>query len=155
MLLQGTIVNVMAVIIGSSIGLLFGSRMPQRIVKTVFQAIGLFTLVIGIAMALKGQEMLLIVFSLIIGTVMGEGLNIDLKVEALSQRIRTVFKVGNPKFSEGLITSFLLFCMGAMTILGAIDEGLGNGSEVLLTTSMMDGFSYMALASVLGIGVLF
>nr|WP_321452170.1 DUF554 domain-containing protein [uncultured Carboxylicivirga sp.] len=155
MILQGTIVNIVAVLIGSSIGLIVGSKLPQRIVKTVFQAIGLFTLVIGIMMALKGSEMLVIVFSLIVGTIVGELLYIDKNVERLSAKVKKVLKIGNPHFSEGLVTSFLLFCMGAMTILGAIDEGLGNGSDILYTKSMMDGFSSMALASVMGIGVAF
>nr|WP_319398070.1 DUF554 domain-containing protein [uncultured Carboxylicivirga sp.] len=155
MILQGTIVNIVAVLIGSSVGMLVGSKLPQRIVKTVFQAIGLFTLVIGIMMALKGSEMLVIVFSLIVGTILGELLYIDKNVERLSAKVKKVLKIGNPHFSEGLVTSFLLFCMGAMTILGAIDEGLGNGSDILYTKSMMDGFSSMALASVMGVGVAF
>nr|WP_321410612.1 DUF554 domain-containing protein [uncultured Carboxylicivirga sp.] len=155
MILQGTLVNIVAVVIGSTIGMVVGSRLPQRVVKSVFQAIGLFTIVIGIVMALKGSEMLVIVFSLIIGTIIGELLRIDESTERMSAKIKRILKVGNPHFSEGLITSFLLFCMGAMTILGAIDEGLGNGSEILFTKSMMDGFSSMALASVMGVGVTF
>ncbi len=155
MILQGTIVNVVAVVLGSTIGILVGSRLPKRIVHSVFQAIGLFTLVIGIAMALKGQEMLVIIFSLIVGTIAGELMNLEEGIERFSARLKNWLKVGNPKFSDGLITSFLLFCMGSMTILGAIDEGLGNGSEILYTKSMMDGFSSIALSSVMGIGVLF
>lgn len=155
MIFSGTIVNVITVLVGSTIGLLIGARLSQRIVKTVFQAIGLFTLVIGIAMALKGQEMLVIVFSLIVGSIMGELLKIDEHIEKASQKIKHRLKLSNPKFGEGLITSFLLFCMGAMTILGAIDEGLGNGSQVLMTKAMMDGFASLALASVMGIGVAF
>ncbi len=155
MIFTWTIVNVITVLIGSTIGLLIGSKLPQRIVKTVFQAIGLFTLVIGIAMALKGQEMLVIVFSLIFGSIIGELLKIDVYIERSSAKIKHKLKLGNPHFSEGLITSFLLFCMGAMTILGSIDEGLGNGSQVLLTKAMMDGFASLALASAMGIGVAF
>lgn len=155
MILQGTIVNVIAVLIGSTIGIIVGTRLPQRIVKSVFQALGLFTVVIGIIMALKGSEMLVIVFSLIVGAIIGEVLHIDENTERISSKIKGIFKIGNPHFSDGLVTSFLLFCMGAMTIVGAIDEGLGNGSEVLLTKSMMDGFSSMALASAMGIGVTF
>lgn len=155
MILQGTIVNVLAVLIGSVIGMLVGAKLPKRIIDSVFQAIGLFTLVIGIAMALKGQEMLVIVFSLILGTIIGEALKLEEKIERLSLRLKNVLRVGNPNFTNGLITSFLLFCMGSMTILGAIDEGLGNGSEILFTKSMMDGFSSIALSSVMGIGVLF
>lgn len=155
MLLTGTIANVAAVLLGSALGLLIGNKLPQRIVNTVFQAIGLFTAVIGLSMALKSEQMLLVVFSLILGAILGEWMQLDASVERLSGKVRTVFKIGNPRFSEGLMTSFLLFCMGAMTIVGAIEEGMGKGSEVLLTKSMMDGFSSLALASALGIGVLF
>ncbi len=155
MILQGTVVNVVAVIIGSTIGMRLGSKLPHRIVKSVFQAVGLFTLLIGIDMALKGKELLVIIFSLIIGTIVGELLKIDENIERLSAKIKQILKVGNPHFSEGLVTSFLLFCMGAMTILGSIDEGLGNGSKVLFTKSVMDGFSSLALASAMGIGVVF
>lgn len=155
MILQGTVVNVVAVVLGSCIGMLIGSKLPQRIVKTVFQALGLFTLLIGIIMALKGEEMLVMIFSLIIGSIVGELCRIDEKVERLSCKLKNVLQVGNPHFAEGLVTSFLLFCMGAMTILGAIDEGLGNGSQVLFTKSLMDGFSSIALASVMGVGVVF
>jgi len=155
MILTGTIVNVLAVAAGSTIGLLVGSRLPERMVKSVFQAIGLFTLFLGIFMALKGQQFLVIIFSLIVGTIVGELISLEDRVERLSHAIRRVFKLGNPKFSEGLITSFLLFCMGSMTVLGAIEEGVGNGSDILLTKSLMDGFSSIALASAFGFGVTF
>ncbi len=155
MILTGTLVNVLAVAAGSTIGLLVGSRLPERMVKSVFQAIGLFTIFLGIYMALKGQQFIVIIFSLIVGTIVGELLSLEDRVERLSHSIRRVFNLGNPKFSEGLITSFLLFCMGSMTVLGAIDEGVGNGADILLTKSLMDGFSAIALASAFGFGVTF
>lgn len=155
MILLGTIVNVVAIVVGSLIGLFIGGKLPERIVKSVFQVIGLFTIVIGLSMALEGKEWLVIIFSLIVGTIIGEGFRWNDKIESFSLWVRRVFRVGNPKFSEGFITSFLLFCMGAMAIIGSIDEGLGKGSEVLLTKSMMDGFSSLALASAMGIGVAF
>lgn len=155
MLLGGTIINIVAVIIGSIIGILLGNRIPKRITKSVFQVLGLFTMVLGVSMFLKGQMMLTIVFSLILGTILGELLRLHEIVEGLSARAKKVFKLKNPKFTEGMLTAFLLYCIGSMTIVGAIDEGMGNGSEVLITKSMMDGFSAIALASVFGIGVAF
>ena len=153
MLLGGTLINVIAVVVGSAVGMLVGNRIPEKINKSVFQALGLFTLILGVSMALKGQLLLVIVFSLIIGTIVGELLALEQRIDKLSGALMKLLKLKNPKFSEGLITAFLLFCMGSMTIVGAIDEGLGNGSEILLTKSVMDGFSSIALASVFGLGV--
>ncbi|MBK3519712.1 DUF554 domain-containing protein [Carboxylicivirga marina] len=153
MLLGGTILNVITVVVGSAIGMVVGNRIPKKITKGVFQALGLFTLVLGVNMAIKGQMLLAIVFSLIIGTILGEWMSIEKAVDGLSDKIKNRLKLKNPKFSEGLLTAFLLYCIGSMTILGAIDEGMGNGSEILMTKAIMDGFSSIALASVFGLGV--
>lgn len=153
--MTGTLVNVAAVLAGSAIGILFRKRLSEKVLATVFQSIGLFTLLLGVMMALKGSQLLVIVFSLILGAVTGQLLNLEEKAEAATLRLKKGLKIGEPKFSEGLVTSFMLFCMGSMTILGAIEEGLGNGSHLLLTKSLMDGFSSMALAAALGIGVAF
>jgi uncharacterized membrane protein YqgA involved in biofilm formation len=82
-------------------------------------------------------------------------MNIERAVDRLSEYLRKKLRIGNEKFSEGLVTSFLLFCIGAMTIVGAIDEGTGRSSEVLFTKSLMDGFSALLLASAFGLGVIF
>jgi uncharacterized membrane protein YqgA involved in biofilm formation len=153
MLFGGTIVNVLTVVTGSAIGLFIGNKIPERITKGVFQALGLFTLVLGVGMAIKGQMLLFIVFSLIIGTIFGELFALDKKVDGLSSSLKRYLRLKNPKFTEGMLTAFLLYCVGSMTIVGAIDEGMGNGSEVLMTKALMDGFSSIALASVFGIGV--
>lgn len=153
MLFGGTIVNVLTVLTGSAIGLFIGNKIPERITKGVFQALGLFTLVLGVGMSIKGQMLLLIVFSLIIGTIIGELFALDKKVDGLSSSLKRYLRLKNPKFTEGMLTAFLLYCVGSMTIVGAIDEGMGNGSEVLMTKALMDGFSSIALASVFGIGV--
>jgi uncharacterized membrane protein YqgA involved in biofilm formation len=155
MILTGTIVNVIAIAIGSSVGLLVGARLPKKITTSVFNSMGLFTMFLGVYMALKGHNFLVMVFSLILGTIAGELMALERNIEGLSHRLKKALKLGSPKFTEGLLTSFLLFCMGSMTILGAIDEGVGNGSEILLTKSLMDGFSSIALASAFGIGVTF
>ncbi len=153
MLFGGTIVNVLTVLIGSAIGLFIGNRIPEKMTKGVFQALGLFTLVLGVGMAIKGQMLLIIVFSLIIGTIIGELFALDKKVDGLSDVLKSYLRLKNPKFSEGMLTAFLMYCVGSMTIVGAIDEGMGNGSEVLMTKALMDGFSSIALASVFGVGV--
>ncbi|WP_439183288.1 DUF554 domain-containing protein [Carboxylicivirga taeanensis] len=153
MLLAGTLVNVLTVLIGSAIGIFIGNRIPQRITKGVFQAIGLFTIVLGVGMAIKGEALLVLVFSLIIGTIIGELASLDARVDGLSKLLKQHLRLSNPKFTEGMLTAFLLYCVGSMTILGAIDEGMGNGSEILMTKALMDGFSSIALAAAFGVGV--
>jgi len=151
----GTIVNVITVIIGGTIGLLLNRKLPDRFVKIFFQVIGLFTLFLGLSMAIKTTHVLHMIIALITGALIGEFLKLDLFMENLSERLKTRLKIGNEKFTEGVLTSFLLFCIGPLTIVGAIDEGIGNSSEPLLIKSLMDGVSSIALASGLGVGVVF
>ena len=153
MIMQGTLVNIGAVIVGSVIGLIIHSRLPKRIITTVFQGIGLFTLFLGFSMALKTNNILLMVFSLVLGAITGELLNLEDKINKLSEKIKAKTKSKNDKFTEGFVTAFILFCMGSMTILGAIEEGLGGVSDLLLTKSLMDGFGSIALSASLGFGV--
>ena len=150
----GTFVNTAAVIVGGSIGLLLKKNMPERITGIYFQAIGLFTLAIGISMVVKMEHILVIVGSLAVGSLVGEWLNFEVGAERLSTYLKIKFRVGNEKFSEGLITAFLLFCMGSMTILGTIQEGTGGSSDLLFTKSLMDFFTALLLASAFGFGVI-
>lgn len=154
MIMQGTLVNVGAVILGSVIGLIIHSRLPKRITTTVFQGIGLFTLFLGFSMALKTNNILLMIFSIVLGSITGELLNLEDKVNKLSEKIKKKTRSKNDKFTEGFVTAFMLFCMGSMTILGAIEEGLGGVSDLLLTKSLMDGFGSIALSASLGFGVM-
>jgi Uncharacterized membrane protein, possible Na+ channel or pump len=151
----GTLINAGAVIVGSSIGLLLKKGLPDKYTTIYFQAVGLFTLVLGIQMSLKITEPLLVVFSLIAGGLTGERLQLEDRMNRLGDFLKTKFKRGNERFTEGLVTAFLLFCMGSMSILGPVEEGLTGGvSELLKAKSLMDGFSAILLASALGIGVL-
>jgi len=151
----GTFVNFGAVILGSSIGLIVHRNLPKRYVQFIFQIMGLFTLVLGFKMAIEGKQLLIIVFSLILGGLLGEFLKMDDWVNSLGDRMKKATKSKNDSFSEGLITAFLLFCVGSMTILGAIEEGMGGKPELLLVKSLMDGISAIALTVAFGVGVLF
>ena len=154
----GTLVNAGAVIVGSAIGLVFKKALPEKYQTIYFQAVGLFTLLLGIKMSLGISEsnVLLVVLSLVLGGFLGEALKLDQRMDNLGNWIKTKTHSKNDKFTEGLVTAFLLYCMGAMTITGAIAEGLtGKTSDILLTKSIMDFFSSIMLASALGIGVLF
>jgi len=150
----GTLINAGAVLAGGAIGMLLKKNMPERITTIYFQAIGLFTIAIGISMVYKMQHILIVVSSLAIGSLLGEWLNLENGAERLSNYFKRRLRIGSDKFSEGLTTSFLLFCIGSMTILGAIQEGTGGSPDLLMTKSLMDGFSSILLASAFGVGVM-
>lgn len=154
-MIYGTIVNVLTVTIGSIIGLSLRSKLPQAIIERVFQAIGLFTMVLGVYMAIKVDNVLVMIFALVLGAITGELLRLDYQINKGADKIKRLVPNSHDRFSEGLITAFLLFCTGSMTILGSIDEGVGNGNTILLSKSILDGFASIALAGSLGIGVLF
>lgn len=153
----GTLINVVTVVLGSLLGLLIQQVFTDDIQKIVFQAIGLGTILIGLKMALKLPDgyMLVIIFSLILGGICGELLNLDDWILGLSDTLKTSLGITESRFSEGLITAFLLFCIGSMTFVGAIEEGLNQNRELLIVKSTLDGFSSIALAASFGIGVLF
>jgi len=153
--MTGTLINVATVLIGSTIGLLIRSRMPERFNQVIFQVFGLFTIFLGVKMALETNEIMVMIFSLLLGTLIGEWLNLEKGMDRLAGFMKRKVKSSHERFSEGLVTAFLVFCMGSMTVLGAIEEGLGEKPNLLLTKALMDGFSSMAFASAMGIGVLF
>jgi uncharacterized protein len=151
----GTVINVIAVIVGGIMGILLHKKLPDRFIKIFFQVIGLFTLYLGFSMALKTTHVLHIVVALVIGALIGEGLRLEDQIGKFSDYIKVRFKMGNEKFTEGLLTAFLLYCMGSLTIIGAIEEGMGGNPHLLLIKSLMDGVSSIALASGMGVGVIF
>ncbi len=151
----GTLVNAGAVVAGSAVGLLIHDRLPKRVIDIVFQAIGLFTLVLGMQMALKTDNLLIMIFSLVLGAIVGELFGLDGAVRGFGDWLRRRLGSRHDRFSEGFVTAFLLYCMGSMTVLGAIEEGLSGSPDLLLAKSVLDGFSSIALAAGLGIGVMF
>ena len=155
MILFGTAVNVATVLVGSLVGFYFNSRLPKKIVKLIFQAIGLFTLYIGITMTMKTHQILILIFSMILGSALGEWIDIDKYITRFGEWTKKKIRSKNEHFTEGMISAFLLFCMGSMTILGAFEEGTAGKSDLLVAKSVMDGFSSLALASALGLGVTF
>lgn len=151
----GTIVNTLAVIAGGTIGIFLKKGMPERVRTIYFQAVGLFTLAIGINMVWQMKHILIVVTSIVIGALLGEWMNLEKGADQLSEWTKKKLRIGSEQFSEGLTTAFLLFCIGAMTIVGAIEEGTTGESRLLLTKSVMDGFSSILLASAFGVGVVF
>ena len=154
-LMLGTIVNVATVVAGGVIGLVLNKKLPRRFVTIFFQVVGLFTLFLGISMALQTTRILHMIAALITGALIGEALRLETYMERFGEWMKSRLRLGSEKFTEGLLTAFLLYCMGSLTILGAIEEGMGGSPKLLLIKSMMDGVSSIALASGLGIGVIF
>lgn len=151
----GTLVNAIAVVAGSSIGLVLRGSFPERVKDTVFKGIGLVTLFIGLQMALKTESLIILFFSVLIGAIVGELINIEGRIERLRETFKPRSGFSEDKFVEGFMTAFLLFCMGSMTIVGSIEDGLSGNPSILYAKSVLDGFASISLASALGVGVLF
>ena len=151
----GTLINAAAVAAGGVAGLMIHSKLPERFMKIIFQAAGLFTLAVGMASALKTGNFLIAGLSLLLGAITGELIHIEAKLEKSGEDLKKLIKSDNARFSEGVVTPFLLFCIGPMTILGCFEEGLGNPPNLLLIKSMLDGFVSISFAAALGVGVIF
>ena len=151
----GTLTNAAAVAAGGLVGLMIHSKLPERFMKIIFQAAGLFTVSIGISSALKADNFLIVGLSLLLGSIIGELIHIEAKLENSGEKLKKLIKSDNSKFSEGVVTPFLLFCIGPMTILGCFEEGLGNPPNMLFLKSMLDGFVSISFAAALGVGVIF
>lgn len=151
----GTLVNTLAVIVGSIAGLLLQRKFPENIRTICFQGLGLCTLLIGVQMALQVENILILIFSVLVGGVIGEGLRLHDRLTQLGDIVKHKIRIGSKRFTDGLITSFLLFCIGSLTIVGALEEGLNNDPSLLYTKSVLDGFASIVLAATYGWGVLF
>lgn len=159
--MTGTIINIIAVLIGGIIGLLFGARFPENMRRTVVSALGLFTMVIGIQMFLKTGNAIIVLSSLILGAILGEIAQIETVLSNfggwLEKRFmpRSLDKPDPNTFVKGFLTASLVFCVGPMTILGSIQDGLTGDYSLLAIKAVLDGFAALAFASTLGVGVLF
>ena len=157
---SGTLVNTLTVIIGSSIGLIFKKAIPEKLTNAVMTAIGLCTIAIGIGGIIKGQNQLVMVISLVIGTIVGTLIDIDGKLVKLANKFQKKQEQNGNKhddistFAEGFVTASLLFCMGAMTIVGSMNAGISGDNQMIYTKAVMDLISASMLATSLGIGVM-
>jgi len=153
--MTGTLVNTVTVIVGSSIGLLIGARFSEKIKTIVMHALGLSTLLIGFEMAFKTGSILLVIGSLALGGIIGELLKVEEGLESLGEFLRKKVKSRSGNFVLGFVTSSLVFCIGPMTIVGSIQDGVSGDASVLYAKSLLDGFASVVFASTLGIGVIF
>ena len=152
----GVIVNVITVIIGSCIGLLFKKSIPERLSTAVMTGLGACTLYIGISGSLCGENVLIIIASVVLGVLSGTLLNIDGAISRLAKAVEEKFRKEGQKVSiaEGIVTATLLFCVGSMTVTGSIQAGITGDNTLLITKATLDLVSSMMLASSLGVGVL-
>ena len=155
LIMWATLVNAAAIIVGGIIGTVFNRALPQRYQVILFQGLGLFVVVLGISMSIKMEYVLVSVFSIILGGLIGEFLRIDKQLYTFGEWIKRSLKFKNEKFTEGFVSTSLIYCIGAMAVLGSIEAGTGNFPTILLTKSAMDGFSAIAFAAAMGFGVIF
>lgn len=160
--MTGTFLNVATVLIGGMLGLLFGRRVPDRLKATVVSGMGLFVAALGLQMFLKTGNAIIVLGSLLIGALLGEWWGIEEGLQTLGQNLERRFTTNvegtegaSSKFVRGFLTTSLLFCVGPLTILGSIQDGLTGDYNLLAVKSVLDGFASLAFASTLGPGVLF
>jgi uncharacterized membrane protein YqgA involved in biofilm formation len=164
----GTLLNAITVLIGSSFGLLIGNRLSQRIQESVVTGLGLVTLFVGFSNAGETGNVILPLLSLVIGAIIGELLRIDVQLERFAGWLQTRVQGASSaapeigadrraRFIEGFVTASLVFCIGPLTFVGSIQDGMGlsSGYQQLAIKSALDGFAAMAFAASLGIGVMF
>jgi len=151
----GTLVNTGAVVVGSLLGVVIGKRLPDRIKTIVMQALGLSVILIGLQMALSGTRPLLVIGSLLLGAITGELLDIEGRIAAMGEWLKRRFRSESPTFVQGFVTASVLYCTGAMVIVGAIRDGTVGDPSILYIKSLLDGVASIAFASSLGVGVAF
>src|SRR5699024_1371355 len=156
MVLYGTLANGVLIIIGSLLGLLF-SKIPERYKETVMQGIALTVILIGFQMALKSESVIVVLISLLFGAIFGELFNIENVLNGLGEWIGRMIssKNNNHPLVQGFVSASLIFAVGALAIVGALDSGLRDNHEILITKGVIDGFTALVLTTTLGIGVLF
>lgn len=154
----GTIVNTIAVICGATIGMLLKKGIPERLSDTLMKGLGLCALFLGISGSLKGENSLILIISMVVGALIGEGIDLEDKLNRLGKWLEGKFKSKDGKqvsIAEGFVTASLLFCVGAMTIVGSLQSGLQGNHEMLFNKSMLDFVAAIIFSSTLGIGVMF
>lgn len=153
----GVIVNTLAVIVGSFFGLIFKKGIPEKYSKAVMTAIALCVIYIGISGSLKCSNTLVLISSMVLGTLAGTIIDLDKRITNLGDVIEKSFKKSgsNTSIAEGFVTASLLFCVGAMAIVGSLDAGLTGNNSTLFTKSLLDMISAFMLTLSLGLGVMF
>ena len=151
----GTIVNTLSIIIGSLIGLFFKGKIPEKYSQTIMHGIGLAVVLIGVKTALKTDAILIVIISLALGSFFGELLRIEDKLDQFGNWIGSRLSNDSAKISKGFVSTSLLYCVGAMAIVGSMESGLTGNHQILFAKSILDGIGSVLFAATLGVGVLF
>lgn len=155
---SGVFVNTATVLIGSAVGLLLKKQIPEKFTNAIMTVIGLCTVAIGIGGIIKGENQLVMIISLVFGTILGTLVDIDGKLQILGDKLQKKNKKADSQkstFSQGFVTASLLFCVGAMTIVGSMNAGISGDNQMIYTKSVLDLISSSMLAASLGVGVVF
>ncbi|MBO4832347.1 MAG: DUF554 domain-containing protein [Oscillospiraceae bacterium] len=156
--MPATFINMATVLVGSLIGIFFRNRIREKYIETIFAAIALCTAAIGIMSAVKTSHILIVIVCLVIGSVIGEALRIDDRIENAGTWLNEKLfrgREGNSRFAEGFVSASVLFCVGSMTIMGSLEAGIRGDYSIILAKSVMDLISSMAFGAAMGIGVTF
>lgn len=151
----GTVVNVLTIVFGSIIGYFMRNGIKEEYKRTIMDGLGLAVLVIGISGSVKTENMIIVIVSIVIGSIIGEIIGIEKKLDSLGGKLERKFGKGDSNFSKAFISSTLVFCVGAMAIVGSLEAGLTGNYETLFAKSVLDGVAAIIFASTLGIGVIF
>lgn len=151
----GTVVNAIAIIIGGLIGTFIRNGLKEDYKKTLMNGVGLTVIIIGIMGAIKSENMILIIISIVLGSIIGEAIGIERKLDSMGNSLEEKLGQGNSNLSKGFVTASLVYCVGAMAIVGSLESGLLGNHDTLFAKSVLDGISSIIFASTLGIGVVF
>lgn len=151
----GTIVNALAVVVGGLIGLLFKNSIPEKIADALLKAAGLAVITVGIKLMFAGDNLTLLIMSIIIGTAIGELINIEGKLDNLGEMVEGKMKNKQSNIALGFVTCTLIYCVGSMAIVGSIQSGLSGNHEILFSKALLDGIMSITMTASLGVGVIF
>ncbi len=150
----GTLVNSITILGGGLLGLAVGARFDQKYQDSVVSALGLAVVVLGLQMAFKSNNYLIVICSMALGALIGAWIDIEKQLETVGEKFKKGLKSNNSKLVEGFVTATLIYCIGSMGILGAIKDGMDGDPSILYAKALLDGIISIALASTLGIGVI-
>ncbi|MEA4964132.1 DUF554 domain-containing protein [Lutispora sp.] len=153
MILLGAVTNAAAVFVGGITGLLMKKGLPKRFGDSIMHALALFTFGLGVAFFMKSQQIMIVIASLLLGTLIGEIIDIEKRLESLGNSLQSKVKGVGGSFSEGFVTASLLFCVGSMAIMGSLQSGLSANHEVLYAKAVMDLVAALIFAAAMGLGV--
>lgn len=151
----GTIVNSVAIVAGSILGIIFRNGIKEEYKNTLMDGINLSVIIIGIMGAIKSENIILVIISMVIGGLIGEIIGIEKKLDNLGSKLQNTFAKGDSNFTKGFVTTSLIYCIGAMAIIGSLESGIAGNHETLFAKSILDGISAIVFASTMGIGVAF